>query len=568
LRKYYNRRPIYSARPQAGLGWPGIVLCCTLLIFAEGCKTFPDKGGMPETVSLNPRSSKSAGILALYSKGIIRHDRGDLEGAAELFLQALEMDPHSAKLCQRLAACYVDSERISQGVKDLSRLAETTPDSFTLQRWLALLLQLEGKSRLAEQRYRKAIALDPGAHEPPLELAVILLAEGRDREAIDVLETAGSSVDDHYEMAALRAGIHSRLAAESDDREEAVEHRRAAIVALESIPDPESGAFRRQLALIQLYTLNRHFAPAFGIVAEMLADENNDALKREIAAYTVSALIRNEADILVEAISDLSGGYSQNASMLLFFGDLLATINRSDLALEFYKAVIEKDSAPADAFTKAALILLQQDESAARALVNQALEKLPDSPELWAIRARLRISNEAYRDAIQDLERAIELLRGAEQAHPKTLAIYIFWLASAQERIGDIERAAEGFQECIEILPDFAEAYNYIAYMWAEAGVNLGRAREMAAKALRLEPENGAYIDTMAWIDFREGRYRESLEKLKRAHRLLPDDPTILDHLGDVYSALDRDEEAMDSWRKALELDPDNEAVAEKLAGE
>ena len=98
MRKYYNRRPIYSARPQAGLGWPGIVLCCTLLIFAEGCKTFPDKGGMPETVSLNPRSSKSAGILALYSKGIIRHDRGDLEGAAELFLQALEMDPHSAKM--------------------------------------------------------------------------------------------------------------------------------------------------------------------------------------------------------------------------------------------------------------------------------------------------------------------------------------------------------------------------------------------------------------------------------------------------------------------------------------
>lgn len=565
LRKYYKRKAIDSARPQIAPALLGTALCWAVLTTAAGCRTLSENGKKAQPLSLDPRASQSASILALYSQGISLQDRGELPRAADMFLQALEMDPHSARLCQRLAACYVDSGRISQGVEGLSRLSQTAPDSFPLQRWLALLLQLEGKSRLAEQHYRKAIELDPGAHEPPLELAVILLAEGRDSAAIDLLESAESSVDTPYEMAALRAGIHSRLAARSDSREAAVEHRRAAIAALESISGPENGAFRRQLALIQLYTLNRHFAPAFRIVDDLLAGEDADALKREIAVYTVSVLIREDEDDLVEAISDLRGDYAGNVSMLLFLGDLLAAIDHSDAALEFYQTVIEADSASAAAYIKAALILLQDDQGAALALVDRALETLPDSPELWAIRARLRISNEAYPAAIEDLERAIGLLRAAEQAHPKTLAVYIFWLASARERIGDIERAAQGFEECIELAPDFAEAYNYIAYMWAEAGLNLGQAREMAGEALRLDPGNGAYIDTLAWIDYREGHYRDALEGLKRAHRMLPDDPTILDHLGDVYSALGRTEEAIDAWRQALEFDPGNEKIAEKL---
>ena len=48
--------------------------------------------------------------------------------------------------------------------------------------------------------------------------------------------------------------------------------------------------------------------------------------------------------------------------------------------------------------------------------------------------------------------------------------------------------------------PDFSEAMNYLGYMWAERGVNLSRAKELIDKAVKLEPKNAAYPDSLAWV--------------------------------------------------------------------
>jgi tetratricopeptide (TPR) repeat protein len=88
--------------------------------------------------------------------------------------------------------------------------------------------------------------------------------------------------------------------------------------------------------------------------------------------------------------------------------------------------------------------------------------------------------------------------------------------------------------------------------------VNLDQALEMIRQAVAAEPENPAYLDSLAWVLHRMGRSEEALPHMEKAAKLMEDDPdsTVLDHLGDILAALKRLPEARTHWKRALELDP------------
>lgn len=101
--------------------------------------------------------------------------------------------------------------------------------------------------------------------------------------------------------------------------------------------------------------------------------------------------------------------------------------------------------------------------------------------------------------------------------------------------------------------------------MWAERGTNLTRARELIEKAVKLDPTNAAYLDSLGWVLFKQGHVKEALEPIRKAVELNEEaDATLFDHLGDVYAALKQSEKAREAWRKSLEVEP-NKEVEKKL---
>lgn len=87
------------------------------------------------------------------------------------------------------------------------------------------------------------------------------------------------------------------------------------------------------------------------------------------------------------------------------------------------------------------------------------------------------------------------------------------------------------FREAIRLNPKFSDAYNYLGYMYAEEGSNLDEAVALIKKAIELEPDNGAYIDSLGWAYFQKGKFSEALIELEKAVKLEPDDATIKEHL-------------------------------------
>ena len=99
----------------------------------------------------------------------------------------------------------------------------------------------------------------------------------------------------------------------------------------------------------------------------------------------------------------------------------------------------------------------------------------------------------------------------------------------------------------------------------AEKGVHLDEALELIQKAIKGEPDTGAYIDSLGWVLFKLGRYEEALPHLRRAAELVKDDAVVFDHLAEDLLKLGKRDEAIAQWRRALQAEPDNKEVAEKI---
>ena len=190
----------------------------------------------------------------------------------------------------------------------------------------------------------------------------------------------------------------------------------------------------------------------------------------------------------------------------------------------------------------------------------QTLEALTESDEVEDLMLAAEVLHQAELYAS-----AVPVLQRADRLAPDTLDV-IFWLGASFERSGRLDAAEAEFERLLEIDGDFAPALNYLGYMWAEQGTNLERALALVARAVALEPDNGAYLDSLGWAYFQIGDYDAAREHLEHAASLVGDDAVVFEHLGDLYRASGDSRQAEIAYRKAIELAGENDAeVRRKL---
>jgi len=151
-------------------------------------------------------------------------------------------------------------------------------------------------------------------------------------------------------------------------------------------------------------------------------------------------------------------------------------------------------------------------------------------------------------------------LREARAADPRSVSV-LFQLGAVLERQKRHDDAEAVFREALRIQPDSAPVMNYLGYMNADRNVRLEEALELLDKAVALDPENGAYLDSLGWAQLRVGRLDEAERNVRRALGQQPKNAVILDHLGDILKSRGRVEEAVACWRKALDGEDEDEEL-------
>ena len=129
------------------------------------------------------------------------------------------------------------------------------------------------------------------------------------------------------------------------------------------------------------------------------------------------------------------------------------------------------------------------------------------------------------------------------------------------DEMGEVGEARSALELLRREYPDDPEVANSFGYFLAEKGQDLDLAEGLVREALAADPGNGAYLDSMAWVMYRNGRFEEAFDYLIQAVNVLPDDPVILEHLGMVLNDLGQKAEALDVLRRALDLGGDSERI-------
>ena len=132
---------------------------------------------------------------------------------------------------------------------------------------------------------------------------------------------------------------------------------------------------------------------------------------------------------------------------------------------------------------------------------------------------------------------------------------------------GDFEAARPYYEAAVsQPLPP---AYNNYAYFLTEKSgtpADLDKAEKLARQAIKLEPDNGTYLDTYAWVLYRKGSSMLALVYIKKAIEATETpDPTLYEHLAEILTAEDRYDEAIEAWRHCLDSGGDAKLVAQKV---
>ena len=528
-------------------------------------------------------------ILLAFSQIALRMSEREPAVADEV-LNALEalrrVKPGETQSMLTLARLYSERNDPRAAADVLEELASHQPGDRIIHFHLVNALLQAGRGAQAEEALEAFLGRDPGYAQAWATLAGIHGERGDYAGAVATLRRAPEAVrqlpdirgrlaEALYRTGELQESLDTidAVLLEEPDRTEA-RYLKSRILAAQGLNNEARGILAelndespRDLEIVQhLLTVLERLGDT--TEAERLLRETAEDFQRAgneagavWAGYQLAMLhvrLGNWERVLEEVGSFRPLPRQEVADELtLLAAEALQQLGREEEALDALAGIEDVSRVRQRALAKEAEILFASEHD------GLALERIAALQTVNGETGVVAAANVYHR--LQRYEDAIALLE--PMAGPDSSSMEaLYWLGAAYERSGQHGKAAEAFSWLLEQDPDFAPALNYLGYMWAENGENLERALALVTRAVALDPENGAYIDSLGWAHFQLGQFHEAKGYLERASRLIPADAVILEHLGDLYRRLGDPEGAAEVYRRALALDGENvEGVRTKL---
>jgi tetratricopeptide (TPR) repeat protein len=409
-----------------------------------------------------------------------------------------------------------------------------------------------GESEKALAALNRAIALAPKSAELRAELAGFQARQDRPVEAIAAAEEALALDPNNREANRILGSIYAALAERrrplrpGENPELYVPRAIAALERARKDGTPDAGL---DLTLGRLYLQAESYDRAIPLLRRVTLEQPNYP---EAAMLLASAL--EGAGRPAEAVEALRESLAYNPRY--FRGHvLLAELHEKQgawrEAAQAYSRAQEVNPRGVDLSTRRAAALINAgDAAAARDLLREAAARDDAQPlVLYLFSAAQRQSGD-----LPGAEATARRLRQAAPDDPR--GSYV--LAQVLEARGDVQGAEASLREILERDPADATALNYLGYMLAERGERLDEAVDLVQRALKIDPGNPSFLDSLGWAYFRQGKLDLADPPLTEAAAKMPNNSVIQDHLGDLRFKQERFADAVAAWERSLAGDGDS----------
>jgi tetratricopeptide (TPR) repeat protein len=507
---------------------------------------------------------KKADAQASFIEGILAEEQGDYEEALAAYTQSLALDPGgNPQLAVRVAHEFAKRGDVAQAINILKDLAKVRPREPLAFLHLAYFYSRQlNKPSLAVTYAEKAVEVDPKNLAVYQSLFELYMTLKRKKEAESVITRAekNDSKDPGYWLSLADLAIQLYRTDNTS-----FPAAKAPLVAplLEKVKSFAGNDANTNQKIADDYVLIDQVNNAIPLYLKTIEqNKSNPEVRYKLAESFVKAGQRDQA---IRTLEEMLKSNPLKYEIYEFLARLyLENGNKEHALADYEQAILLAPQEPENYLHAAELNLQLKQNDRAIATLQEARRRFPIPQITYALAVGLSTAKR-YSEALPVYEAALQEAKSGQQEIID--GNFYFNYGVTAEQAGLVDKAAGLLKRSIELDPSrSAQAYNYLGYMWIDRNLNLDEAGTMIRKALEIEPDNGAYLDSLGWYYFKKGEFSKALNELLHAsERVHPADPTVFEHIGDAYRSVGNVGQALNYWQKALKLDPQNQGLSSKI---
>lgn len=516
------------------------------VIASETAREKPLSGFLPQEKRNSEQPPINFHAYEYYTSAMILNQLGDYQSAVKMLTKALQYYPNSYEIRYALGEDMFQLKRYRDVLMVLEVAKPKTIQSYLLQVHSYISLN---KIDSAMMLFGKMIELDPDSETPYRYLANIYKQTGN----IDSLKWAYENLTRIIPIDAESWRELGRIQAQQGDLDKAKESFENSVLA-----DPSRFNILSYVSLSELAMIKDQPDSSIAYLEEAYrVDPDNQIVNRELALTYLRMDSLRAALPYSENLVRLNPNDkpSQRRLGAIFYG--LDSLNKCE---EIFTALVNSGDKNSLNHYYLGRVAARRDDYNIAVEEFTFLTQMADTVfESW-----LDLGF-AYRQLDQFDKESETYKTGLNHMKTEENALQLmFALAASYERRDMVEEAVETFEAILARSPEYDQALNYLGYMLADRNERLDYALELIEKAININPNNPAYLDSYGWVLYRLGEIDKALVQLNKAANLA-EDTTIYDHLGDAYKADGDLKQAQIWWKKALELSPDDEQIKLKI---
>ena len=528
----------------------------------------------------------------LFLEAIIEREKGNDAAAFEMLRHCLDIKPEASEAYYYLAHYYLRMKDNDKALAAFKKASLLEPDNVNYLETLAQMYLQSQDLESATETFERLSKAEPD-REDVLGMLVQLYSNDKNQypKAIATLDRM-EQLD----------GMNERISYAKAEFYQKMGNGKAAIAEMKKLADQYPNDLNYRNAYADMLLVNNNEKKAIDIYRGILKEEPaNSKVLFSMRTYFLGQGNTVAADSMTVNILTRSNA-NTDEKIYLLRQEVMDNENDggdSTKVIQLFERTINaKGSDPSIGLLYASYMELKKMPKAdINRVLEDALEKAPDNAA-----ARLQLIADAWER--KDYDRVVTLCSAARQYNPDEMAFYYYQgvALSQQDKTdealdtfkngisvineqsspdivsdfyaimgdllhekGDKQQAFAAYDSCLQWKPDNLGCLNNYAYYISESGGNLSKAEEMSYKTIKAEPKNATFLDTYAWILFRQERYAEAKIYIDQTLQCDSDSSAVIvEHAGDIYAKCGDIDKAVELWTEALKKSPDNQLLARK----
>jgi len=442
-------------------------------------------------------------------------DQGEPQQAIAA-LTAIPAGDRSPRINLALGASYDQLKRFKDAAAAYRASLEDEPDNPDTQKALAAALFNDNQLPQALEVYQQLAKADPNDAQSLMKISEIQRRQGHYEDALASLEKAKAVAGntDNLELAFQEAVLYDSLG----KYDQAVDTLQGVLNATAHLDrkyaDPEKSNRAIFLDRLAVVFQEENKTPDAIAAYKQMIDLGPDYIIRgtqgEIDTYRAAHQWKEALNVS----ADLAKQFPKDHGVQLTYAMQLADAGQPDQSLTLAKTQLTGTPDDREVLTNIAIIDLRLNRSS---------------------------------DALASLDKASALSKAPNEQFQVALL-----RATILDKQKNYTAAEVEYKKALAIAPDNPGVLNDYGYMLADLGIRLPEALAMIQKAVQLDPQNGAYLDSLGWVYFKLGQFGPAEQNLHQAIDRTPTDASIHDHLGEVYEKTGRLQLAVSQWERSM----------------